>query len=625
VRARSAAPAGAVAGLLLAGAVLLPQPAAAFQLGRPRPGSALPGAQLDVHETFYWKYNLFLDEDSDDGVPPPFPFHEFVDRTVADLRIGQFSLGVQMDFAAIAPTCKLLEYREKFATRYGEDADCVPPNSVRGDAWKPEAPEAALFRLEKAWARWSSRYVDLQLGDFYAAIGRGLTLSMVKKPEVDRDDSLFGGRLDIRSRPVDWTLLAGFTNPQEVSLELRNRGVDRTVPALVGATSLEFRPTKGLELGAYGVGYELTAQPSWAVGGSVGANGLGRALDLFFEGDAFFYGERADAAGLPRDGHAFYGAATLYTGALTLLVEGKHYVNAQALLRRPGPVVPLQYSAPPSLEHEGSVTEDVNGSIGSNAISGWKVQGDLFLTPTAGTVSVALASSLDEEPHPPFSPQWELTMHPWMELDQPIPLGDGPAELHLAGSVGYRHDFPVRVRAGQAREFWRPGDSDAEIESEYLRSTGLLHWKADLGISAGKHAFEIVSSYRRHAYTLESEACWETKAGTEKCDRDDGWISVENAISYTLLGRYTVALHVDYTDDPIVQRTTNGGTPGNLIYDEDFRASAYIGGELILRPVDNLEVAAFWGSQKSGIVCTGGACRTVPSFTGAKVRVSISF
>ena len=139
-----------------------------------------------------------------------------------------------------------------------------------------------------------------------------------------------------------------------------------------------------------------------------------------------------------------------------------------------------------------------------------------------------------------------------------------------------------------------------------------------------KHAFELVSTYRRHHFTLEEEECWE-RGGKEHCDKDDGWVSTENAFSYTYAGKLTLALHLDFTDDPIVQSLQNGGAVGNLWYDEDFKASAYVGGEVIWKPSSDFEFYLFGGSQKSGIVCTGGACRTVPSFTGVKTRVTVNF
>ncbi|MEE2827794.1 MAG: DUF6029 family protein, partial [Myxococcota bacterium] len=186
----------------------------------------------------------------------------------------------------------------------------------------------------------------------------------------------------------------------------------------------------------------------------------------------------------------------------------------------------------------------------------------------------------------------------------------GKVDLHFKGDIGYRHDIPWAAPGAEAGGF--------------QRHTGMLHYKADIGVTVGKHAFELVSTYRRYHHTLEEEVCW-TRNDKELCDRDDGWVATENALSWTYDAKLTLAVHVDFTDDPIVQSLQNGGAVGNLWYDPDFRASAYLGGELIWKPTADLEIYVFGGSQKSGIVCTGGACRTVPSFTGVKSRVTVNF
>jgi len=618
---RRPTPARPLAAAILAGlcAVLLASPASAIKLGKAKDGSTLHGASLNINETFYYKYNLFLDDDPDDGRPPPFAFHEFVNRTTIDLRVKKFSFGVQLDLAAAAPGCSDANFRDKFAERHGEDADCTPPNRVIGDGWEEPLSEMALFQLEKIFARYSGRNVNIELGDYYAAFGRGIVLSMVKKPEIDQDSSLRGLRFDLFTDPVDWTLLAGITNPQEVSMELRNQGVDKTEWGVLAGTALKLRPHRKFEIALHGVGYELQELPSWAAGGTVGVADIGSALDLFFEGDWFFYGTPEDAAAnAPEIGHAFYATATAYAGPMTLLIETKRYKDAQHLVRT-GPVVPLQYNNPPTLEHDLSVTEDINGSIQSSDITGIRIQPELYFLQTSTTLTGSVALAYDQQPHPPFSTQNELTLHPWIGLDQPIHLGK--VDLHLKGDLGYRHDFPIR----QSDFSGLSEDEQDALQSEFLRNTGLLHYSFDLGLSFGVHAFELVSTYKRHAFTLQEEECWSLDSGKEHCDNDDGWVAVENALSYTLMGKYTAALHVDFTDDPIVQNVSNRGAVGNLHYDAEWRRSTYIGGEIILKPVSNLEVYAFFGSQKSGVVCTGGACRTVPAFTGVKTRVSISF
>jgi len=587
---------------------MLPATASAVQLGQPKKGSALSGAQLTVGEVFYYKLNLDLDDDKDDDRLPAFPLHEFVSRTTVDLKVKRFSAGAQFDIVGAAPDCSG-DVPAGQADRYGPHIDCV-----LGEGWDDSAPRNLLLRPEKIYLRYRSPVFDLDLGDFYAAFGRGIVLALVKQPEIDIDTSLLGGRADIRTEYVDFTVLGGITNPQEVSMELKNLDIDKVDWDAIAGANIQLRPHKQVGLSVHGVGYNLQDTPSFSLGGTVGVNGIGGVVDLFAEGDAFLYRyedmEAAIEAGEPTAGYAVYASGTTYAGPLTLLLEFKRYKNTKHpdILTRPGPVVPTQYGKPPTLEYEIAVTDDVQKSIDSEDITGWRANADLWFLMSDTTVSISFANSFDHDDHPGYSPQREASIHPMVGLRQPIHASE-TVSIHLEGEVGYRHDFPMRAPEGDPDQF--------------LPNAGLLHYRADVGLTVGKHAFEIVSTYRRHHFTLQEEACWLAN-GETKCDRDDGYIAWENALSYTLMGKYTLALHVDFTDRIQDQLGALAGI-GNLHFNEEFVSSTYIGGELILKPTSNLEVYLFWGSQKSGIVCTGGACRTVPAFTGVKSKVSITF
>lgn len=604
--------------LLVVALVLLgPSSALAVQLGQPRTGMDLPGATLQVQDTFYFKWNSFLDENPDDDLEPPFGYAELLNRVSADLRIRRFTLGVQLDFVANAPGCGNASFESRYRERYGQDAACRPTNNLRGDGWPEGAPEYHLFRPEKFYAQYRSPNLNVDLGDFYASIGRGIVLSFVKKPEIDLDTSLFGGRVDVVLPRFDLTVLAGVTNPQEVSVELRNQAIRKVDPSLLAGGVLRVRPVDRFELTGHAVGYDLSKRPSLGAGGTLALSGLGDAVDLFVEADGFRWGAAGDEeAASPRDGYAIYGALTAYKGPLTFLLEAKRYKNSQ-LLTQPGPVAPVKFVEPPSLEFETAVTSDVNEGIQSNDITGVRAQADLFFFQSGTRITGSMLVAADDQNHPPTSPQRELSLSPWVMVDQPISLPK--AELHLRGYLGYRHDLPRRDPVDGL-----PAAEADRLAAEYLRQSGLLFAHADVGITFGAHAIEWVTYYRRSHFTLEEEACWMAN-GEEQCDSDDGWVSIENALSYTLLGKYTGALHLDWTDDNVVQNAANGGSIGNARFDPERRSSLYVGGEFILKPSPNLEIAAFVGSQKAGLVCTGGACRTVPAFHGVKSRVTVSF
>jgi hypothetical protein len=588
---------------LLVAALLLPAlPAHAVQLGEEKAGQALPGASLKVNNTFYYKFNYFLDDDESDDVPAPALYHEFVNRVRADLQIKQFSVGAQVDIAGQALGCVT--------------DDCGAQPILRGNGWPDDADPNGIVQLEKIWAKYQGKTVQIELGDFYASFGRGIVLALLKKPEIDQDNSIRGARFDLLTKPVDFTFLGGITNPSEVSMELRNTAI-RTDPdspgSLIVGGQFRVRPTTGWAIGLHGVGYDLLEdETKGTIGGTLEANGLiNGGLDFYLEGNGLFYKKAVEQGGEivleDRTGHTIYGVATAYIDALTLTFEGKRFKDAQ-ILRRDGPVTPLQYVLPPTLEHEASVTEDVNAAIQSNDVTGWRIRGDVWLLNSDTTLWASFSNSVDDTKVPDFNDEREIMIHPQIGIDQPIHIGEH-AILHVNADIGYRHDFPVH------------NDDDT---SNHLRNWGLLHVRGDVGFTIGDHAWELVSTYRRQHWTLASDTCW-TLNGAEDCSADDGWIAMENALSYTYKGAYTVAVHLDFTDDNIVQNTQTNGAIGNVAYDKDWQASTYFGGEVILAPVQYLKISIFGGSQKAGIVCTGGACRNVPAFTGVKAKVDVNF
>ena len=590
----------------LALALLLPAlPAHAVELGSPKTGQALLGANLKINNTFYTKWNVFLDDDPDDDILAGAQYQTFFNRLRADLQIKQFSVGAQLDMVALAPLCT--------------GSECgLQPNLLGGPGWPADANPLAMVELEKVWAKYQGKTVQIELGDFYASFGRGIVLALLKKPEIDQDNSLRGARFDLLTKPVDFTFLGGITNPSQISAELRNTAI-RTDPlspgSLILGGQLRVRPGSGWTLGMHGVGYDLLDdETKGTIGGTLEANGLfSGGLDFYLEGNGLFHKKaQADLNSGQivlenRTGYMLYGVVNAYLGALTLTVEGKRYKDAQ-ILQRDGPVTPLQYVLPPTLEHEASVTEDVNAAIQSNDITGFRARGDLWFLQSDTTAWASFAGSVDDTPVQDFNDEREVMIHPQIGIDQPIHLSDAVL-LHINADVGYRHDFPVH--------------NDADT-SNFLTSWGLLHFRTDIGVTVGDHSWELVSTYRRQHRTIAAEECW-TLEGAETCSGDTGWVSVENALSYTIKGSYTFAVHVDYTDDNIVQQAQTNGSIGNLHYDRLWQASTYLGGEIILKPVTNLEIAIFGGSQKAGIVCTGGACRNVPAFTGVKGKVSVNF
>ena len=53
--------------------------------------------------------------------------------------------------------------------------------------------------------------------------------------------------------------------------------------------------------------------------------------------------------------------------------------------------------------------------------------------------------------------------------------------------------------------------------------------------------------------------------------------------------------------------------------------AVYGAAELQVKPMSALTIKAFYGSYKAGIRCSGGQCRLLPGFNGARLSLVGSF
>jgi hypothetical protein len=91
------------------------------------------------------------------------------------------------------------------------------------------------------------------------------------------------------------------------------------------------------------------------------------------------------------------------------------------------------------------------------------------------------------------------------------------------------------------------------------------------------------------------------------------YTEMETATSFQKGSLFALIWYMDYTTNPLVDST------GNL-------SDAWYGaGELQIKPTPAMTVKAFYGAYKAGIRCSGGQCRLLPGFEGARVSVAGNF
>ncbi len=207
--------------------------------------------------------------------------------------------------------------------------------------------------IEKITLRYQGRALEATLGDFYASFGRGLVLSVRKVDELGQDTTILGAKVTYRHRLFTGTALAGVANTQNID-EATARYTPDPLDKLAAAR-VEARLWDKVNIGAQGmVGFpaknaSLTAEsPDRIVRGgfSIDAPRPLPWLSLFAE-----YARREDrVTDEAASGDALYAAATVFTGKLTWLFEGKHYTRYETWKSSNDTFGALAYMQPPTLE-----------------------------------------------------------------------------------------------------------------------------------------------------------------------------------------------------------------------------------------------------------------------------------
>jgi hypothetical protein len=430
------------------------------------------------------------------------------------------------------------------------------------------------YTLEKAWVGWTSRSVELVAGDAYVSLGRGLSLSLRKQDELGVDTTLRGAKALVHHGAFGGTLLAGYANIQNMD-ETTGQGVDDPYDLIAGAqANLTLGPaTVGIQGSAVAFRSSLgvTPEPAYSdrfyqYGPMLDIPRLGEHFGLYLEGIA----QTRDGPG--RDGKGFggYGAATVYAGPLTVLVEGKAYGKLEPL--KPNLANPafsyIVYNTPPTLErvlqplehtqsevYGGRVRLDLSFPYGMHALLNYGTFRDAqgYADP---------AATGQQRPGNIHDPYAGFDGH-WNGARSRAGVMLGRRTVHLSGTRAH-----VRV--------------DDHVQADVVHTVG-AHWN-----------FEV--------HLLHAERKKDDSAILRRRFR-------EGTLLVSLRYRPHVGLAVgyDYTTDPTQRKVRYFS--GNLDW-EIHRAA-------LLR--------LFVGSQRGGLRCLSGVCRTLPPFEGVKLVATLRY
>ena len=152
-------------------------------------------------------------------------------------------------------------------------------------------------------------------------------------------------------------------------------------------------------------------------------------------------------------------------------------------------------------------------------------------------------------------------------------------------------------------------------------------WKGapdDLGTDKQTHADVILQVPLGGPYYLNANLAAEYyEWGVNEFQQED-YVESETSVTLGWGSRVALTWFTDYTTNPLV--TSAGNLFPAAFSDFDDRSKPLYGAaELQVKPTPAWTIKAFYGAYKAGIRCSGGQCRQLPGFEGARMSVTGSF
>ena len=517
-------------------------------------------------------------------------YFKIADSLILRLRYGGFSLGAEGTVHYYPDSLVLRRYLRSI-----DDFLETPASSDD-------------FRLDHIYLEYRDKIFDVSLGDFYATFGRGLALSMRKQGQGEVDNSLQGGRLELRIADTRIHLLAGFSNTLNVD---PNHETAQSDPHdLVGGLRLEQRLADTFLLSAHYVGSKFGAlegsgrqrflpeDQTHIWGGTLEFPDIAGYLSLYFEGNYMRRSGRevnedlSDFRTVEDQGYGIYSSVSLYIENFTLVGEYKLYQDfifkrsraKLAYILPEGEEPPddleffedIYYNDVPTLERSDIET---NRDYGND--HGFRLRGDYRVESTDTEPYAALYFTVNKHSGSNTGSiggfgsagdiLGDMIWHAYGGVTQHF----GPIELY--GDIGFRDE--------------KSRDSGEELQE-------MIH--AKLGVSAPlvpRHVLGVETFFLQKDYQL-----------LKQLERNlDLTLSYSFARYFTLSFLYTLQ-QKDF-----------------LPADGEDQLDHFVAGEFRTNYLNWLEVSVFAGPVRESYRCYGGFCRRVPPFEGVKTRIRISF
>lgn len=590
-------------GLLLAAAPTLAgaeEPERPAEADAESQGPEVGWVVTDDLEIRWWRKPERLADFPERGV---LNYVEQVNRLTANASVGDFAIYGQLDQVALYFNRYRLDGTEYSERQLLQPSLQLTDQSLFGlqdqAPLSLSGPGFSFVNVEKLSVHYKTREIDVTVGDFYAAFGRGGALNINRNTDIDIDTSIQG--VKAVWRPGDWAITGVFgqLNRQQVYQDNPNVSIGGDRRHAVAGLRVERFGIGPATLGVHGSAFDFVAEDGLAAG----LRELGTTPDVLVGGATFDLGTgplewagEVDVYGFPTDaswggspacddvrpclGFGAYLSAVAYVGPASILMEFKRYKDAE---RVNGPLTTELYEVAilPTLEYEIAITEDSSAALNSNDVTGGLARVDFFVSDgVLPFVSLFVARDGYQGPlH--FNRVDETIVHGLVGVEA---IADQSSLLLNAG---------VRVDRRDKVVDWDWG-SDRQIHADVNAKFPLA---GDLFLAPQIN----VENYR-----------WGVNIGpdeSEEGQQTDYW-EMESSLSFMKGSQVAATWFTDFTTNPLVSDSGNLG------------ANVFGALELQYKPTPAWTVKVFGGAYKSGIRCAGGQCRVLPGFNGGRVAVS---
>ncbi|MFH1437044.1 MAG: hypothetical protein ABIJ56_15145 [Pseudomonadota bacterium] len=460
------------------------------------------------------------------------------------------------------------------------------------DAETPEAPVGREYtddyRVERIGAVLKPvQGLKVNLGDFYAQLGKGILLSLRKVDEFGMETALRGAKVDYTYKIVSFSVLGGVTNINNID-EQDNYFNEDPMDRVVG-TRVSIRPHRRVKLQVHGLllnwqeeKFQETFSPmAYGTGLMLEANLWPGKLTAEAEFDVLWRQKVTldDATGTPglneyQRGEAAYLNVHGTFGPVSLLLEGKWYEDFLITGSKVGDTT-ITYNQAPTTERS---DQEVHAD--------WNVYGGRFKADWRIFENLSIYANLSGGDYAPLT-------H----------VADGDDSKRLAY---YLHTY-----AG-LQMFWNSGLSELSVSGGYRREMepkksfvpeeDVEGWdkKVELYHVEAKLLYYVSSGWSIY-YSLLHES-WGRKLAVDFVNYSRG----TQIIGVNLSGVMSLAAAFEYDTE---------------LLKSPFKRNLYGWLQAKFYPAESLVLVMKGGLERGGLKCVSGVCKNVPPFAGFKLDV----